>query len=400
MNNKNQKSLFLKIIPHNVIAMGIVSFFNEIASEMIYPVLPLFLTSVLGTSIITVGLIEGIAEASANFFKVLSGWLSDRTGQRKPFVVLGYSLSTLSKLLFGWAHSWHMALIARTSDRFGKGLRTAARDALIAESTDTSIRGRAFGFHLGLDTLGAVAGPLITLALLTYTTISFQTIFLLACIPGVISLLTLILLVNEVRIPSQKNRTMDLSLFNFGIPFFIFLVINALFALGNSSNAFIILRSEALGLSLSSIITLYTLFTASNAIASVPAGIISDHIGPQRVMILGFSLFSGVYYFLGTAQSTHILWILLPLYGFYMALTDGIGKAYISHLVPREKLGTAYGIFQVTVGVGNLIASLLAGILWSHYGSSSPFILGSITAFIAALLLLFTHLKRGEVTAF
>jgi MFS family permease len=165
-----------------------------------------------------------------------------------------------------------------------------------------------------------------------------------------------------------------------GTPFFVFLGINALFAVGNSSDAFIILRTQALGLSLTHTILLYTLYLASYSLASLPAGIVSDRIGPRRVMVLGFLLFSGVYFMLGTALSPHILWLVLPLYGFYLALTDGVGKAYISHLIPNEQLGTAYGIFQVTVGLGNFAASLIAGYIWTLYGSGVPFIIGSITA--------------------
>lgn len=387
-----------KAISRNVIAMGIVSFFNDIASEMIYPILPIFLTTTLGTPMAALGLIEGIAEASASIFKVLSGWLSDRTGRRKPFVILGYTLSALSKLLFGWAHTWHVALVARTSDRFGKGIRTAARDALIAESTDKSSRGRAFGFHRGMDALGAVVGPLLALSLLTIAGSSLHTIFFLAVIPGTIGVLILIFFVREVRVAPQQNISLNGSWRALGTPFYIFLGINALFALGNSSDAFIILRTQALGLSLPHIILLYTLFTASCSLASLPAGIISDHIGPRRVMVFGFLLFSFVYLMFGTVHSTDFLWLLLPLYGFYLALTDGVGKAYISHLVPHEYLGTAYGLFQVIVGLGNFMASLVAGFIWNSWGSGAPFIIGSVTAVIAAFLLLFVDYRAQVIT--
>jgi MFS family permease len=403
MNNNQLPKNQPKTISRNVIAMGIVSFFNDTASEMIFPVLPLFLTGVLGTPMIAVGLIEGVAEAAASIFKVLSGWLSDRTGRRKPFIVFGYSLSTASKLLFGFATSWPIALIARTSDRFGKGTRTAARDALIAESTVSTVRGHAFGFHRAMDGLGATIGPLITLTLLTYASVSLSTIFLLAFIPGIISVAVLIFFVREVRATPQQNLSIngswrtDSSWRTLGTPFFVFLGINALFAVGNSSDAFIILRTQALGLSLTHTILLYSLYLASFSLASLPAGILSDRIGPRRVMVFGFLLFSGVYFMFGTAISPHLLWVLLPLYGFYLALTDGVGKAYIAHLVPSKQLGTAYGIFQVTIGLGNFAASLIAGYIWTLYGSGVPFIIGSITALIAALLFLFvdytTHIN-------
>lgn len=393
MNNNQPSKNPPKALSRNVVAMGIVSFFNDAASEMIFPVLPLFLTSVLGTPMIALGFIEGVAEAAASIFKVLSGWLSDRTGRRKPFIVLGYSLSTASKLLFGFTTSWPIALVARTSDRFGKGTRTAARDALIAESTASTVRGHAFGFHRAMDGLGATVGPLITLALLTYASVSLSTIFLLAFIPGIISVIVLIFFVREVRTEPQEKLSLNGSWRTLGTPFFVFLGINALFALGNSSDAFIILRTQALGFSLTHTILLYTLYLASYSLASLPAGIVSDRIGPRRIMVLGFLLFSGVYFMLGSTLSPHLLWFLLPLYGFYLALTDGVGKAYIAQLVPNKQLGTAYGIFQVTVGLGNFAASLIAGYIWTLYGSGIPFIIGSITALIAAILLLFVDYR-------
>ena len=399
MNNNQPSKNPPKGLSRNVVAMGIVSFFNDAASEMIFPVLPLFLTSVLGTPMIALGFIEGVAEAAASIFKVLSGWLSDRTGRRKPFVVLGYSLSTISKPLFGFATNWPMALAARTSDRFGKGIRTAARDALIAESTDSTSHGRSFGFHRAMDGLGATMGPLITLGLLTYASVSLSTIFLLAFIPGIISVIVLIFFVREVRTAPQQKLSRDgsgetrSSWRMLGTPFFAFLGINALFALGNSSDAFIILRTQTLGFSLTQTLLLYALYLASFSLVSYPAGILSDRIGPRRIMVLGFLLFSGVYFMFGLAHSAHLFWFLLPLYGFYLALTDGVGKAYIAHLVPNRLLGTAYGIFQVTVGLGNFAASLTAGYIWTLYGSGVPFIMGSITALIAAILLLFVDYR-------
>lgn len=397
--NKNQlPTTPKKALSRNVIAMGVVSFFNDTASEMIYPVLPLFLTGVLGTPMATVGLIEGLAEASASIFKVISGWLSDLTGRRKPFIVLGYSLSTFSKPLFGFATTWRIALVARTSDRFGKGIRTAARDALIAESTALTSHGHAFGFHRAMDGLGATVGPLITLALLTYASVSLPTIFLLAFIPGIISVMVLIFFVREIRTQPEQKMSLDSSWQRLGTPFFIFLSINALFALGNSSDAFIILHTQALGLSLTQIIMLYTLYMASYSLLSLPAGMLSDRIGPRRVMFLGFFIFALVYLLFGIAKSAHYFWLLLPLYGFYLALTDGVGKAYISHLVPHKQLGTAYGLFQVTVGLGNFAASVIAGIVWKPLGSGAPFIFGSITALIAALSLLFVTYKTDTST--
>lgn len=375
-------------ISRNVIFIGIVSLFNDIASEMIFPILPIFLTGTLGVPIAAVGLIEGLAEASASIFKVLSGWLSDRTGKRKIFVVIGYTLSAFSKLLFGFAHSWHTALVARTSDRFGKGIRTAPRDALVAESTQPTSQGAAFGFHRGMDTLGAVVGPLITLLCLPSIGTSLNRFFVFAFIPSIMGIIILILFVHELQKPQRTLTITKTPWRSLGTPFFLFIAVNALFALGNSSDAFLILRSQAVGLSLTHIILLYIFFNLTYALFSLPAGIVSDHIGPRRVMIVGFFLFSAVYLAFGLVTTTPWLWLLMPLYGCYMALTDGVGKAYIATLIPHEQLGTAYGIFQVTVGLCNFIASVVAGLLWSTYGSGIPFVVGSILACCAALFLL------------
>lgn len=382
-------------ISRNVFFMGIVSLFNDISSEMILPLLPIFLTSTLGTPIALVGLIEGFAEGSASIFKVLSGWLSDRMGMRKSFVVLGYSLSAVSKLLFGFAHSWPIALVARASDRFGKGIRTAPRDALIAESTAHQAQGAAFGFHRGMDALGAFVGPLIALALLPTFGSSLNKLFLFAAIPSAIGIFMLLFFVRDVRTHEKSVFKSIPSWRLFGTSFFIFIAINALFALGNSSDAFLILRSQAVGLSLTHIILLYTLFNVTRFVFSLPAGLLSDRIGPRPVMIVGFFLFAFVYAAFGLVSSTAWLWLLLPLYGIYMALTDGVSKAYIATIISREYLGTAYGIYQVTTGVCTFIASLATGLLWSVFGSAVPFIVGSMLACTAGLLLvLFDHYVR------
>jgi MFS family permease len=386
-------------ISRNVFFMGIVSFFNDVASEMIFPILPIFLTSTLGAPIAIVGLIEGIAEASASIFKVLSGWLSDRIGARKSFVVIGYTLSALSKILFGFAHFWPTALVARTSDRFGKGIRTAPRDALIAESTNRATQGAAFGFHRGMDALGAFVGPLIVLALLPTFGSSLHKLFLLAAIPGALGIFMLIVFVREVQSPKKTTFTALTSWRSFGTPFFIFIAINTLFALGNSSDAFLILRSQAVGLSLTHIILLYTLFNATRFLFSLPAGIVSDRIGPRPVIIFGFFLFSLVYLAFGLVTTPTWLWLLLPLYGVYMALTDGVSKAYIATIVSHKYLGTAYGIYQVTTGIATFLASLMTGIVWESYGSALPFIIGSVIAGCATLALaVFDHYVRHHTT--
>jgi MFS family permease len=373
-------------ISKNVFVLGLVSFFNDVASEMIYPLVPIFLTSVLGAPVAIVGLIEGIAESTASILKVISGWLSDKLQKRKPFVVLGYSFSAISKILLGLAFSWPLVLIARFIDRFGKGTRTSARDALIAESSENSVRGKSFGFHRALDTLGAVVGPLLALLAIHVLDNKFRLIFFLAFIPAFIGILLLLFFVKERAKEANSSPVFRFNWRELNPSFKIFLLISLIFALGNSSDAFLILRAQNLGLSLSLVVLAYILFNFAYAVLSTPAGIISDKIGPKKVLFSGFLLFSFIYLFFGLTRVSFFLWVLFPFYGMYMALTEGVGKAYISNLVPQEKTGTAFGVYQTTIGLCTFFASLIAGLLWTYIGVSAPFIYGSIMAIISAFL--------------
>jgi len=381
-------------ISKNVLVMGLVSFFNDVASEMIYPLVPLFLTGVLGAPASVVGLIEGIAESTANILKVFSGWYSDKFQKRKPFAAAGYSLSTISKIILGFAFSWPWVLLGRFIDRFGKGVRTSARDALIAESSTGFNRGRSFGFHRALDTAGAVVGPLLAIWLLHSYGRDFRSIFLMAFLPGFVGVLLLLLFVREKKKQPLGNKfKLKGSWQEFDISFKIFLAISVIFAIGNSSDAFLILRSQNLGLSAMAVILAYVVFNFTYAIFSAPAGIISDRIGPRKILISGFFLFGFVYLLFGIIRQSYFLWFLFPLYGVYMALTEGVGKAYISNLVPSEKSGTAFGIYQTAIGICTFFASLLAGFLWDKVSASAPFILGSATAIVSAIL--FIVLQNG-----
>ncbi|OGD16235.1 hypothetical protein A2V47_08105 [Candidatus Atribacteria bacterium RBG_19FT_COMBO_35_14] len=373
-------------ISKNVFILGLVSFFNDVASEMIYPIVPIFLTSVLGAPVAIVGLIEGIAESTASILKVVSGWLSDKFQRRKPFLVAGYSFSAISKIILSLAFSWPFVLMARFIDRFGKGVRTSARDALITESSENSLRGRAFGFHRALDTLGAVVGPMIALLAIHFLDNNFRLIFFLAFIPAFMGILLLLFFVKEKKKEANSVSTFHFNWYNLDPSFKIFLLISFIFALGNSSDTFLILRAQNLGLSLSLVVLAYVLFNFTYAIFSIPAGIISDKIGPRKVLLAGFLLFSAVYLFFGLIHSSLFIWFLFPVYGLYMALTEGVGKAYISNLVPQEKSGTAFGVYHTIIGLTTFFASLFAGLLWTYIDVSAPFIFGSITAVISAFL--------------
>jgi MFS family permease len=271
-------------------------------------------------------------------------------------------------------------------DRFGKGTRTAARDALIAESSDHSIRGKSFGFHRAQDTLGAVVGPLLALLAIRFLDNQFRLIFFLAFIPAFAGILLLFFFVKEKGKAAEQVASFRFRWSDINPSFKIFLLISFIFALGNSSDAFLILRGQNLGLSLMLVVLAYVLFNFTYAIFSLPAGIISDRIGPKKVLLSGFLLFSLVYLLFGLAKNSLILWFLFPFYGIYMAVTEGVGKAYISNLVALEKSGTAFGIYQTLVGFGAFFASLIAGLLWTYVGVSAPFIFGSITAITSAIL--------------
>lgn len=373
-------------IPRNVVILGLVSFFNDVASEMIYPLVPIFLTSVLGAPVSIVGLIEGIAESIASILKVVFGWLSDKLRKRKPFIVAGYSLSTVSKIIFGLAYSWPFVLLARFIDRFGKGTRTSARDALITESSEASVRGKTFGFHRALDTLGAVVGPLLALVAIKALDNNIRLIFFLSFIPAFIGVLLLFFFVKEKGRKQKNSSDFQFHWRDIDPSFKVFLLISFIFALGNSSNAFLILRAQNLGLSVTMVILVYVHYNFVYAIFSIPAGIISDKIGPKKLLLAGFLLFALIYLFFGLITKSLFLWLLFPFYGIYMALTEGVSKAYISNLVPQEKIGTAFGIYQTTIGLCAFFASWIAGMLWSYVGISSPFIFGSMMAILAALL--------------
>jgi len=373
----------------NIVALGLVSMFNDIASEMVYPIIPLFLTSVLGAPVAIVGMIEGIAEATASILKVFSGWLSDRLRNRKRFAIGGYLLSAASKVVLSFAASWVFVLGARFMDRFGKGVRTAARDALIAESADPSSRGSAFGLHRALDTAGAVLGPLIALILLQSLNDRYTTVFLIAALPAFVGVAILWLVVREQRhAPHATPLPLRLSVRQFGRPFTLFLFVNMLFALGNSSDAFLILRSQSVGYTAVGTVLLYVVFNAIYSLLSYPMGKLSDRFGARRVLSISFFLFAFVYAGFGAANSQPMFWILFPLYGVYMAMSEGIGKAYIANLVPQETRGTALGLFYTSTGVVTFFASLIAGLLWNYVSIPSPFYFGGVLSAAAGVIFL------------
>jgi MFS family permease len=374
-------------IPRNVIWLGFVSLFNDMASEMIYPIVPIFLTTVLGAPMQVVGMIEGIAESTASLLKVFSGWFSDLVGKRKPLTVFGYSFSTISKLLLALAYAWPMVLLARFIDRFGKGIRVAARDALIADVTEEKSRGAVFGFHRAMDTLGAIGGPLIALGLMVVFSGNYRTIFLISFVPALLGVLILQFLVKEAK-QAKPVEKIKLQWNGFGAKYNLFLLVSIVFSLGNSSDVFLILRSKDLGMSAVLVILAYVVYNITYAGLSYPAGVLADRIGFKKVLLAGFFIFALVYAGFGLANNAHLVWGLFAVYGFYIAFTEGVSKAYIANLAPPAKVGTAIGLYYTATGVAVLFASLIAGWLWAAFGAPATFFYGMATALLACALFL------------
>ncbi len=356
---------------------------------MAYPLVPLFLRNTLGAPIIAVGVIEGVAESTASLLKLFFGWASDRVRRRVPFTFAGYGLAAIAKPALALAQQWPMVLFVRFLDRSGKGVRTAPRDALIAESTDAASRGRAFGLHRAMDTSGAIVGPIAALGLLAwFGGDNYRLVFLVAGVPGLLSVLAL-LAVREIRhTPHEGKLPPMLSLRGYDGRFLVFLGVTLLFAFGNSSDAFLVLRSQNLGLGATAIVFAYVLYNISYAALSMPAGIHSDKIGRKPVLLSGFAIFAAVYAGFALATDAWAVWPLFIVYGAYIAFTEGVGKAYVADLVPKERRGTAMGLYNACTGVMLLLSSVIGGALWDVFGPPATFAFGASTAGLAALLLL------------
>ena len=375
----------------NVLVLAAVSFLTDASSEIIYPLLPIFLTTVLGASASAVGAIEGAAETTSALLKLASGWWSDRAKRRKPLVVAGYALASLARPLVAVAQSAGQVLAIRLTDRVGKGIRGSPRDALIAESVDPSIRGRAFGFHRAADHAGAVVGPLIAFTLLRWEQLPLRTVFLFAAVPGILSVVVLVLGVRETpreaRMASTKAAAPSLDA-QLGRPFWTFLASVLLFTLGNSTDAFLILRANQLGVSVALIPILWAALHVVKSAASVPGGALSDRFGRKPLILAGWAVYAAVYIGFGRATETWHAWALFLAYGTFFGLTEGTQAAMVADLVGRERRGTAYGWFYLAIGIGALPASVLFGFVWDRVSPRSAFELGAALAFAAALLLL------------
>lgn len=392
----------LRQLPRNIWATSLTSFFMDISSEMIINILPLFLSNVLGVRTNIIGLIEGIAESSASLLKVFSGWISDKLRQRKWLAVIGYGLSAVAKPFFYIAQSWGVVLAVRWVDRVGKGLRTSPRDALVADSIDEKNRGLAFGFHRAADTAGALIGLVIAFLVVWQAQSTavglnrdtFQTIVLLSILPGFLAVLSLAVGARDVPVKEVEERP-KLGFKGLGKPFLTFLVIIGIFDLGNSSDAFLVLRAQERGLNILGILGMLATFNLVYALVSTPGGSLSDRIGRRKVLIGGWLAYSLIYFGFGFANSGWQIWVLYAIYGVYYGLAYGTGKALVADLVPQDMRGMAYGTYAAVLGILNFPASFLAGVLWQGigpfegFGPAGPFIFGGVVALIAAVWMFF-----------
>jgi len=386
-------------LPRNVKVVGATSFLTDVSSEMVINILPLFLKNVLGVKTAIIGLIEGVAESTSSLLRLFSGWLSDWLGRRKLLAVLGYGISALFKPLFYFAHSWGVVAAARWGDRIGKGVRTAPRDALVADSTPAAQRGYAFGFHRAADTAGAFCGLVIALGIVWFfqkgsgelLAGTFRLIVLASLLPAFLGVIVLALGVKETPLVGSLGRP-KFGFKSLGKDFRYFIVIVGIFELGNSSDAFIILRAQERGLSIVGILTMLIAFNFVYTVLSFLAGKRSDKVGRRRVVMAGWAIYGLAYLGMAAARSALHIVILYIFYGIYYGLSYGTAKALVADLVPAESRGMAFGTYNAVLGLTDLPASFMAGILWSGvgkwagFGPAAPFYFGAAMAFLALLL--------------
>ena len=375
----------------NILFTGLTSFLTDTSVKMVYSVMPMFLMS-LGASKTSLALIEGIAESTASLIKALSGFWSDKIGKNKPFMLIGYGLSALIIPLYTFVVSPVQVLILRFIERFGKGIRTAPRDSLIAGSVLNNETGRSFGLQKAMDNSGAIAGPLVAFALLSLFHENYRIIFLVAGIPAILAIFVIIFGIKEVR----KNKNDLFTRFHFKdfpVKYYFFLGIIFIFTLGNSTDALLLVKANETGVKVVLIPLVYLITNAVSVLASIPIGSLSDRVGKEKILITGFIIYAVVYYGFGVTTSTGAIIALFALYGLYSAATDGIQKAFISDTIDSNKKGTGLGIYNALLGTTLLPASLIAGLLYDKVNSSIPFYFGAATAAFSAVLMLIYFLK-------
>jgi MFS family permease len=369
----------------NVFYTGLTSFFTDTSTKMVYSVMPLFLLSI-GASKTSIAMIEGIAESTASLFKAFSGYWSDRIGRNKPFMLIGYGVTAMVTPLYALVTGSFQVLIFRFIERIGKGLRAAPRDSLVSGSVSKEEMGISFGFHKAMDNSGAIFGPLAAFLLLYLFPINYQFIFLLATIPALLGVLTIILFIKEAK-GGKKEERPAFHLRQLPKKFYLFLAIVFVFTLGNSADALLLVKTAETGINKAYIPFVYMIFNMVSVILAVPIGKLSDKVGREILIIAGFLVYALVYFLFGQYNSIHVFFFLFLLYGLYSALVDGSQKSMVADLVSKELRGTGYGIYHSVLGITLLPASLIAGLLYDKVNASAPFYFGASMALLAAGLM-------------
>lgn len=387
--NKDKQNQIFNGITKNIFILGLVSLFTDLSSQMVFPLIPLFLTTVLGAGAYAVGIVEGAAETAASLLKVISGYWSDKIKKRKPFVLFGYSLSSITKPLFAFANIWSFVLFIRVVERIGKGLRTAPRDAIVAESCDESVRGKAYGFHRAMDGIGSVLGAI--LAFLLLPVLGYRNIFLLAFIPSIIAVLV-ILFIKEKNAPTKKETretSIKLSFKELSMNLRMFIIVSSIFALGHFGYAFLLLRAKDIGLADNIAILLYVIFYIVYTICIIPFGILSDKIGRKPILIMGYLVFAITSIGLIFISNIYGILLFFVIYGIFYAMIDGVQRAFIVDLAPKHLKATALGAFHTSIGLVALPGGLIAGLLWDIISPEATFVYGFALSIISMGLFIF-----------
>jgi len=377
----------------NIFFTGLTSFFMDTTTKMIYAVMPLFLMSI-GASKTELSLIEGVAESTASLLKALAGWWCDKLGRNKPFMVVGYLFTAVLSPLFALVAAPSQVLLLRFTERIGKGIRTAPRDNLIAGSASEGKKGRSFGFHKAMDNSGAIVGPLLAFLILSAFPGDYRKVFLLSALPGILGVLAIVIFVKEVK-KCANALPKDWHWRDFPLKYYLFLGIVFIFTLGNSTDALLLVKANDIGIQALFIPLVYLIFNGVSVIFAVPAGILSDKYGRERLIIFGYLLYSLIYFGFGRTSDKVTVVLLFALYGLYSATTDGIQKALVADLIPENKRGTGLGIYSSLIGITLLPASLIAGVLYDKSGNGAPFYFGAAMALLAALLMVLFYRKKA-----